>query len=247
MGKAGVIIKRILFWVLLFVYLGMLAFCIVSLATEYKTFGDIKNLVISTITGLFFTLVPVMIRKFLKIEVSLSTVALGYSMLILHTMGEIFDLYYRFQNWDIVLHTFGGYIWAFYTFGAFFSIRPPRGKMQTTIYLLGAMAISVAVSALWEIMEYLADIITGSNMLKVIPENNLFNGGSTNLPLNGTDTEIAEFFRNSSGYMYAVVDTITDLICCVVGDIIFASVYVLVGRRHPLYYQNTYVKIDKVA
>jgi hypothetical protein len=247
MGKATVVTKRVLFWAMLSLYVLMLSLIIVSIIVELKSLADNRHIIVSTLLGLAVTFLPLFMRKVMKIEVSLLVIIFGYTMILLNTMGEVFDLYYRFQNWDIALHTFGGYGFAFLTFGAFYSVHAPRGISQTAIYLLGSIAISISISAVWEVMEYGADMLFGTNMLKAIPENHLFNGGSTKDLLLGTDTEIAEFYRSPNGYMYAVVDTMMDLICAIGGAMAFSIIYLLTGKRHPLLYKETFVKVDKVS
>jgi hypothetical protein len=241
--KAKIIAKRILFWGLLSLYAAMMGAVIAVLATHRYKFTDIKHVGTSSLIGLLVVLTPVFVRRVFRIEVSLAAMVFGYLMIVLNTLGEVFDLYYLLPDWDIALHTFGGYGFAFLVFGAFCSVRVPRGRMQTAIYLLGAVAISISISTLWELIEYAADKMFGTNMLKTIPENGLFNGGSTNKTLVGTDAEIAGFYRYPSGYMYAVTDTISDLVRCVIGAVLFCITYILVGRRHPARYKNVFTRI----
>jgi hypothetical protein len=232
---------------MLTLYVALLTFAVVVLAMGIQTLVNMQHLAISTAVGLAVTFFPLFTRKVLKIEISLSIVIFAYLMIFLNTLGEVFELYYRIKNWDLILHAYGGFGFAFMVFGAFYAVRTPRGKLQTVIYLLGAIAVSISISAIWEVMEYLADSMFGTNMQKVIPENGLFNGGSTKDPLNGTDEEIVSFFRQPTGYMYAVVDTMIDLICAIVGAVVFTIMYLFTGKRRALYYKETFVKIDKDA
>jgi hypothetical protein len=229
---------------MLALYVGLLTFAVVVLATKMQTLVNMKHLAISTAVGLVVTFMPLFIRKVMKIEVSLSIVIFAYLMIFLNTLGEVFELYYKFKNWDLVLHSFGGYGYAFICFGAFYSVRAPHGRLQTTIYLLGAIAVSISISAVWEVMEFTADTLFGTNMQKVIPENELFNGGSTKAALNGTDEQIVRFFRNPSGYMYAVMDTMIDLVCSIAGAVIFPFVYLI--NRRSLQYKEAFIKVEKV-
>lgn len=59
-------------------------------------------------------------------------------------------------------------------------------------------------------------------MQKSIPEiEGIFNGGSTALPLEGSDEVIAEFFRSLEGYRYALMDTMGDILCYFFGNLVF--------------------------
>jgi hypothetical protein len=242
-GKAKIIAKRVLICLLLSFYVATTAGVIVLLVIGRYKFAEIKHIGTSSLIGLVVSFLPIFIKRVFKIEMSLSVILFGGIMIFLNTLGEIFDLYYLLPNWDVTLHTFGGYGFAFLVFGAFYSVKQPRGRMQTAIYLLGAIAISVSISTLWELLEYTTDNVLGTNMLKTIPENELFNGGSTRETLVGTDGQIADFYRHPAGYMYAVKDTMEDLICGFIGALVLCAEYLIIGRRHSAHYKRTFVKI----
>jgi hypothetical protein len=50
-------------------------------------------------------------------------------------------------------------------------------------------------------------------MQKFIPADPFFNGGDSSKPLNGSDQEIANFYRFPKGYAFALRDTMEDIIC----------------------------------
>ena len=243
MKKAKIVIKRGILCVLLSMYVAMTVGVIVLLAMGKYNFAEIKHVGASSLIGLAVCITPIFMWRVFRIEFSLSIILFGGLMIFLNTLGEVFNLYYLLSNWDVILHIYGGYGFAFLAFGTFYSVKQPRGKRQVVIYLLGAIAISVAISALWEIFEYATDGLLGTNMQKTIPENALFNDGFTREMLAGTDKEIADFYRSPAGYMYAIRDTMEDLICCVIGVSVFCAEYLLVGRRYPLRYQETFIKV----
>ena len=152
-------------------------------------------------------------------------------------LGEACRFYYRFSIWDDVLHTFSGFGMAFIAFCLLYEFlfkEAKNVKDPVVVSCLFACMISIALGALWEVYEFTGDTIFGLNMQKSIPEATaLWNGGASNLPLNGTDEEIAAFFRSPEGYRYALMDTMGDVVEDVVGNLVFAAFSAIVfGAFH---------------
>lgn len=141
-------------------------------------------------------------------------------------LGEAWRFYYLFPVWDDILHTFSGFGIAFLAFCflyAFLFKEAKNVKHPIVLSCLFACLISIALGTLWEAYEFAGDTFLGLNMQKSIPEGNaLWNGGATNLPLNGSDEEIAAFFRSPEGYRYALMDTMGDIVEDVAGNVVFA-------------------------
>lgn len=101
-------------------------------------------------------------------------------------------------------------------------IKNSNLKNKYLIVVKGGILFSLSAVIIWEIFEYAVDTFGGLNMQKSIHEiEGIFNGGSTALPLEGSDEVIAEFFRSPEGYRYALMATMGDILCCFFGNLVF--------------------------
>lgn len=137
-------------------------------------------------------------------------------------LGETFSFYYKYAWWDDFLHTLSGFGIAFMALGLFGGwLKDSDIPHKTAFLIFISFLTSLAIALLWEGYEFTADSLFGTNMQKFMPETGaLFNGGDTFAPLNGTDEEIAAFYR--TGYRYALLDTMSDMLECLGGNVAFA-------------------------
>ena len=68
-------------------------------------------------------------------------------------------------------------------------------------------------------------------MQKTIPEGVFFNGGNSFADLQGSDAELASFFRSAKGYRYAIFDTMGDLVDCFLGSLLFQILVIPLRRK----------------
>lgn len=77
-------------------------------------------------------------------------------------MGSAVDFYYRYWWWDMVLHAGSGFLFGMVGFLAIFllnqSDRMPQGLRPAFISLF-AVTFAVTVGVIWEIFEYIMDLI----------------------------------------------------------------------------------------
>ena len=80
--------------------------------------------------------------------------------------GEILGFFVKIKWWDSVLHTFSGMIIALLSFSLINLLNKNSSGFKLNIGFAALFAFSLAVSigALWEIIEYLADVWFGTNM-----------------------------------------------------------------------------------
>lgn len=154
----------------------------------------------------------------MKIHFGVKIAIIAYSFLAI-VLGEGFNFYYLVTWWDAMLHVLSG-VWI--SMVGFFIVlnltKSYRGAHRVFICLSVTAMISFSVAFIWEIYEFSFDSIFGTNMQKFIPEiADLFNGGSSKEALEATDEAIAQFYRTSYGYRYALIDTMQDMLCCLGG------------------------------
>lgn len=82
-------------------------------------------------------------------------------------LGEVQRFYLRFWWWDILLHGIAGIALGFIGFLIFYTLYSER-RIQASALSVSTFSFSLAlaIGALWEIIEFTADSIFGTNMQK---------------------------------------------------------------------------------
>ncbi len=172
--------------------------------------------------------VPVFINKIwkLSIPIGIEIFFLAYcSGGVL--LGEIAEFYIKIWWWDSVLHTISGAFIACIGFVVFSLFNEKDGvpmKVSPGFLVLFVFCLSLACGLIWEIVEWTADGITGSNMQRY----------SDNI------TRVGFVGRN------ALRDTMKDLILDVIGAGIIC-VLSYIDMKTDKNYFNRYFKIEKIT
>ena len=173
-------------------------------------------------------------EKVFKIEIGsfLRILILSFAYCALY-LGGMFDFYSLIPAWDIILHFTSGII---FTFVAFVIVRNlflhdlPRKKTYT-LSIIVAVLVSCTIANLWEIFEFVCDSLFHGNAQRFIPEiDGIYNGGNSELNLVGDKDTIYNFFVQPSGYRYALIDTMYDMIVCLAGTILTTFGLILAYR-----------------
>ncbi len=117
-------------------------------------------------------------------------------------LGSGLDFFYTISFWDILLHTWSGFLCCLASLWILSVLKEKMGIFGTIVF---AVAFSSMIGMCWEIYEFCADsIVTGSNMQKFMTEDGIAFIGRA-----------------------ALADTMEDMICNFVGSIVFAIAYIL--------------------
>lgn len=218
--------------VLFMVYLA----CFIYGAVEYPhqiTSTSPLLVMLSAIGGMVLAFLPYLSEKILKVHLAISVnLFIQIFGLMGIACGETLDCYYHFSAWDDIMHFLSG-VWVSLLAYAFLYASVGTDQLShRTLYLsLGAFLVSLAVGFLWEIYEFSFDSLFGTDMQKTIPEGVFFNGGNSFADLNGTDEELATFFRSSKGYRFAIADTMGDLVECFSGSLLFQLILIPIRKK----------------
>lgn len=154
-----------------------------------------------------------------------------YLFLIVSLLGgEVYYLYSKIWYLDIFLHVLSSFIVSG-LFLCLFKTLVCYVKSYNLIVCIFSFAMMVA--AMWEIAEFSIDRVFNVDMQKdtVVSEINsvlLSNDGKTIINKKINSMRIGEY--NVDGYLdIGLYDTISDMICAVVGSIIFIIMYKLKG------------------
>jgi hypothetical protein len=114
----------------------------------------------------FFSLVPTFLRKFYGIRTP-HILQAGVAIFMFATifLGETAGFYDRFHWWDLIWHTLSGIAFGLIGYAILILTYQKRNvKLVPLFTSLFAMSFSIATSTLWEIIEFLVDIIFKANM-----------------------------------------------------------------------------------
>ncbi len=195
-------------------------------------------IIVQSAGGLVLAALPTIAAKTLRLDfrpwARIAVEIFGFLAIVL---GEAFRFYYRYDWWDDMLHAVSGFGIALLACGlAEAFLEGDKIRHPAALCIAIGVLVSLSSAMLWEIYEFSLDEILGLNMQKIIPENILFNGGDTTANLMGTDAQIAAFYRTPAGYGYALMDTMSDMIQCLFGAVVFliyAFVRVSVRPKEP--------------
>ena len=116
---------------------------------------------------LLVSTIPSVIEKKGKLNIPDFMEVIFIIMCICHfILGEMYDFFKNIRWWDSMLHTFSGMMVAILGFSIVNSINQENKDMNIPpiIIALFAICFSVTVGVLWEIVEFLIDFISSSNM-----------------------------------------------------------------------------------
>lgn len=203
-------------------------------------------LVITQNTRCFFIIfVPIILEKCFGFRLDLKIIFAFFVFGLFSTvLGEGFQFYYldKTHTYDKTLHLISGMMQVYVAFGFGQYIADGGGsKHKFASALLFAFVASMAVAALWEILEFSSDVFTGSDMQKTVAPGILSNGGNTHAPLNGTNEEIGAFYRNPDGYRWGINDSMLDMVYCLGGSVFFIIVMVIVHAFKKNAFDNSLV------
>jgi hypothetical protein len=124
----------------------------------------------ATTAVLILTLLPLMLGRrfdvFIPSEFELLAAIMVFASLFL---GEVEGYFLRFWWWDVVLHAGSGFLLGMVGFLLVFVLNQKEAvavQMKAGFVALFAFAFSLALGVIWEILEFAADQLLGTNMQK---------------------------------------------------------------------------------
>jgi hypothetical protein len=231
------------------VYLGSFVYGLCRYFDQDYSHSQAALIVLQSLGGMVLAFLPMLLEHLFGVRISLLLDA-GIQLFGLFgiVFGEACRFYYEVSYWDDVLHFLSGFgvaLIAYCLMEAVFKADAIHHRVG--LYVTASLLTSFSVAFLWEIYEYTADSLFGLNMQKAIPENALFNGGSIWDALKGSDEEIAAFFRFPSGYLYALTDTMSDMLDCFAGTLLFEIAGSFLRHKKPFIFANEIVFSPKKA
>ena len=215
------------------VLIAYLLFCIASFI-YFAVIGQTRNLLMCLMYTLFVPLIMIVEKK-----LHIRCVAI-FTFLVLFIaagsiLGACYDLYSILPWFDVLLHGIAGFTFACFGFTLLMKlIGEPQDSKKFFACLLFGIMCSLAIATLWELFEYAAGALLGSDM----QEDTIINGFGSYL-LSGTHNEILEvdgivqtviYYGNGKtividGYLdIGLLDTMGDMLTCLVGVVVYCVV-----------------------
>lgn len=174
---------------------------------------------------LLLFMLPTLIERHMHVEfptiMEVSLVCFVFAALFL---GEIGDFYYRFPWWDLMLHIISGFIIGAIGFSLIHLLnQSEKVKMSLSPLFVAIFTFTFAlgVGGLWEIFEFAADRIVGSNMQKyMLDEETIKVVSDAIVQANGDLLTLTPIFRKICAY--GLNDTMWDIIVDAIGAAAFS-------------------------
>ena len=127
--------------------------------TPYQVYNGEYLYALATFIAFIISLIPSVVERNYRITLPFELDLLFTLMVFLHAfMGEVLDLYSKFELFDKALHLYGGVVIAMLGFLVVYTLHYTR-KVRLSLPLVGFFTISftMAVGAMWEIGEFTVD------------------------------------------------------------------------------------------
>lgn len=137
-----------------------------------KVKSDYVLTLLQCLVGVIVMFIPSAIEKKFSVDIPDVMEMLYFVFLFCAIyLGEVRDFYYRVPSWDLILHMFSGAMLGALGFVlvSFFNDSEKVNMQLSPIFVtLFAFCFALAAGTLWEIYEFLADGVLGTNMQKFI-------------------------------------------------------------------------------
>lgn len=212
--------------------LGFLSYKICTTSNELlpnNPDGRVKSdyilMLMQCLIGIVALWLPSLITKKFKLEIPNKMyyfyVVFLYGAIFL---GEVQNFYYKFQYWDLILHTLSGTMIGFLGFSVvdILNHENENVKLNTFFVAFFAFCFAMTLGGLWEIYEFVSDGVLNTNMQKFAIQNGV--------GLMGRE---------------AVADTMEDLMVDCIGALVASTLGYLSLKYDKNFLNNMIIKINK--
>ena len=134
--------------------------------------SDYVLMILQCVTGCIVIFLPSKVEKRFRIEIPDIMEILFFIFLFCAIyLGEVRNFYYKVSYWDLILHCFSAAMLGalgFLIVQFFNSTKKLNIRLSPFFVSLFAFCFAVACGMVWEIYEFLADGLLGTNMQKFI-------------------------------------------------------------------------------
>jgi hypothetical protein len=210
-------IGKILSAIVMISFIAPLGFLIYKIATtsnviteasiDERVKSDYILMLLECVLGIFAMMLPSILTK--KFSVDIPDKIYYLYVLFLYAaiyLGEVRDFYYVIPYWDIILHAMSGLMMGFLGFSLVDILNNSNKSVTLTPFFVAffAFAFAITVGVVWEVYEFSADGIFGTNMQKYKLQN-------------GTELIGREAVKDTMEDL--IVDGVSAFVACIIGYI----------------------------
>jgi hypothetical protein len=137
-----------------------------------KVKGDYVLMLLQCILGIIVMFIPSVVERKLSVDIPNNMEVMYFIFLYCAIyLGEVRNFYYLIPYWDVILHAFSGAMLGTLGFSLVSYLNDMKflnTNLSPFFIALFAFCFALASGAVWEIYEFLADSLIGTNMQKFI-------------------------------------------------------------------------------
>lgn len=206
------------------------AFC-AGVAVYFAVKGLLRNMLLALLCGVLVT-ICYNVAEYL---VGLSFAAVPTVLLTLVLVGGLvlgpgLDFYFRFPQWDTVLHTASGFLFAAFGYAFADMIVSDEVAHRKAVCVACGISFSLALALLWEMFEYAGTSFLGMDMQEDTIIYNirsfLLAGSHNDIVELDNITQTVIYYGNGQqwvidGYLdVGLQDTLDDMLVCLIGSLV---------------------------
>lgn len=223
------LVQTLVYLIVMVAFIGSIVFVIFKLITAPQMVNDVTDkprsqyvlMLLQCMLGIVVLFLPSALEKKFKVEIPSFMVIMFFVFLYAAIyLGEVKSFYYRVPHWDMILHAFSGLMIGAVGFSVVNILnQTDRVDLNPLFVALFAFCFAMTIDVMWEVYEYLADIVLGTNMQK---------------------------FASESGQLFvgnaALTDTMQDLIVDGVGAMVMAVIGYISLKLKTGWLENVLIK-----
>ncbi len=169
----GVLLFITLLFSIIFIIIKMInAPTVISKDAYTKVRSDYVLMLLQCILGIIVMFIPSVVERKLYIDIPNKMEIMYFIFLYCAIyLGEVRNFYFLIPYWDLILHAFSGAMLGALGFSLvsyFNDMEVLETHLSPFFVALFAFCFALASGAVWEIYEFLADCLLGTNMQKFI-------------------------------------------------------------------------------
>ncbi|WP_313340172.1 hypothetical protein [Sedimentibacter sp.] len=169
----GVLLFIFLFFSIIYIIIKMInAPSVISEDAYTKVRSDYVLMLLQCILGIIVMFIPSVVEHKLYVDIPNKMEVMYFIFLYCAIyLGEVRNFYFLIPYWDLILHAFSGAMLGALGFSLvsyFNDMEVLKTRLSPFFVALFAFCFALAAGAVWEIYEFLADSLLGTNMQKFI-------------------------------------------------------------------------------
>lgn len=170
------IFRIVLALLIISIFYGIYMFCNAPLGPAQNEYERVKSdyvlMILQCLVGSIVIFLPSIVEHRFRVDIP-DPMEIAYFIFLFCAiyLGEVRNFYFRIPYWDVILHCFSAFMLGAFGFVIVSFLNDTEKlhiKLSPFFVALFAFCFAMACGAVWEIYEFLADGLLGTNMQKFI-------------------------------------------------------------------------------